>query len=331
MPTETKPKGLHRKLAEVMAEADRIPKNGQYTGQGGFKFVQVGDAADAIRAALGSRGVSMLPTTVEITGETEHATRSGGTMTTLTVRTTWTLTDGETGETAVIQSIGTGADSGDKASPKAQTNAMKYALLMGFLLSTGDDPERSDSSDRQSRGRGLVDEYQHDRNGQTDLGRPELERTTHENGLTGTVQVGKPPCDLQVRQTPEGPAWGFKLAQGRKGYQALAIGPLADTLSQAAVMSDEAIEGQTVTVYGRIEMVPWKKIVDGVEKDMPAYARIAIERMSTKDWTFPPVEPEPPVEAESIPLFDEDDPQADFEAAWAAAEAAQSRTLVSDA
>jgi hypothetical protein len=137
----TEPKmSLHRKLAEVMAEADRIPKNGTYSGQGTFKFVQVGDAADVIRKALGSRGVSMLPSAVEVVNESEHATRSGGTMTTITVRTTWTLVDGDTGETATIQSLGTGADAGDKYSPKAQTNAMKYALLMGFLLSTGDDP-----------------------------------------------------------------------------------------------------------------------------------------------------------------------------------------------
>src|SRR4051812_8252256 len=117
--TDTKPKGLHRKLAEVMAEVERIPKNGKAPqAMGGFPFVQVGDAADAIRKALGSRSVSMLPTQVEIVGESEHATRGGGTMTTQSVRTTWTLTDGETGESAVIQSLGTGADTGDKFSPK---------------------------------------------------------------------------------------------------------------------------------------------------------------------------------------------------------------------
>jgi hypothetical protein len=138
------------KLAEVMAEVDRIPKNGTAPREmGGFKFVQVGDAADAIRKGLGARGVSMLPTRIEPWGEKEHETKSGGVMTTLTIKTIWTLTDGETGESAIIESLGTGADRGDKFAPKAQTNAMKYALLMGFLMSTGDDPEMQDSSDRQ--------------------------------------------------------------------------------------------------------------------------------------------------------------------------------------
>jgi len=140
-------KGLHKKLAEVMLAVGRIPKNGTApAAMGGYKFVQVGDAADAIRKELGARGVSMLPEAIdEISLQIGGGAR--GNTTTQTVRTTWRLTDGETGETATIQSMGTGQDNGDKYSPKAQTNAMKYALLMGFLLSTGDDPEASDLSE----------------------------------------------------------------------------------------------------------------------------------------------------------------------------------------
>ena len=73
-----KPRGLHAKLAEVMAEVERIPKNGKApAAMGGFPFVQVGDAADAIRKALAQRGVSMLPTGLEVVGEQEHETKSG--------------------------------------------------------------------------------------------------------------------------------------------------------------------------------------------------------------------------------------------------------------
>jgi hypothetical protein len=123
--------------------------------------------------------------------------------------------------------------------------------------------------------------------------RPEMERRAE--GLVGTVTAGKPPVDLEVRQTPDGPAWGFKLMAGRKGYQALAIGPLADALSKVA----HGIEGQTATVWGHIEMVPWDK--DG--KPMPPFARIAIERMSTADWILP----SDIAEAETAPLFEEED------------------------
>jgi hypothetical protein len=144
-------RSLHRKLAQIAYEVERIPKNGTApAAMGGFRFVQVGDAADVIRKALADHNVSMIPSAIEMIGEVEHPTSSGKMMTTVTVRTTWTLTDADTGETAVIQSMGSGADMGDKAIPKAQSNAMKYALLMGFMLSTGDDPEMADSSDRQT-------------------------------------------------------------------------------------------------------------------------------------------------------------------------------------
>jgi hypothetical protein len=147
----TDERSLHRKLAQIAYEVERIPKNGTApAAMGGFRFVQVGDAADVIRKALADHSVSMIPTTIDLIGETEHPTSSGKMMTTVTVRTTWTLTDAESGETAVIQSMGAGADMGDKAIPKAQSSAMKYALLMGFMLSTGDDPEMADSSDRQT-------------------------------------------------------------------------------------------------------------------------------------------------------------------------------------
>lgn len=232
--TET-PKGLHAKLAEVMAEASRIPKRGKApVAMGGYPFVQVGDAADAIRSGLGERGVSMLPTTVELTEQAEHDTKSGGTMTTVTVRTTWTLTDGETGQTATIQSLGTGADTGDKYTPKAQTNAMKYALLMGFLLSTGDDPESSATEERQAKG-------------------AMIERDS-EGGLIGTAEAGdKQSSDFQLRQTPDGPSLGFRLRGERGGILVECHGDLAVQLDAFR----EPTIGQRVTAWGTISDREW--------------------------------------------------------------------------
>jgi hypothetical protein len=127
--------------------------------------------------------------------------------------------------------------------------------------------------------------------------------TTHDGGLIGTVAKGKPPVDLEVRQTPDGAAWGFKLVQGRKGIQALAIGTLAEALSTVGLAVDER-----VTVWGRIDSIPWQK--DG--KEMPPYQRVAIERVATSDWILPA----PISEAETVPLFDDAD-QAAIDAALA--------------
>lgn len=245
-----KPKGLHAKLAEVMAEASRIPKNGTApAAMGGFKFVQVGDAADYIRKALGERGVSMLPTTLEIVGESEHATKSGGAMTTVALRITWTLTDGETGESTTFQSYGVGADTGDKYSGKATTTAMKYALLSGFQLSTGDDVELADTSDRKAR-RNVTADAAVTRQGVVS-GPPAAPAfdpaKAHNEGLIARAEAGKNDADFELRQTPTGHHIAFRLAEGRtSGIKVEAI----DTLAELIAQNRPAIEGQTVTCWG---------------------------------------------------------------------------------
>jgi ERF superfamily protein len=265
-------RGLHAKLAEVMAEAERIPKNGTYSGQGGFKYVLVGDAADAIRTALAARKVSMLPSAVEVVSEAEHETRSGGTMTTLTIRTTWTLVDGETGETAVIQSIGTGADAGDKASPKAQTNAMKYALLMGFLLSTGDDPEQSDSSDR----------------------RPRADEETAEligiDTVSGVIKKGEADKYLaEWRESPAGPVIGFALKRNgdRDMPQVGLMGDIAKGLQATGDFPTGAeLIGQKVSLKGRFYAVR-------IKKGWQPFTRVIVgqgdnDYIEVGDWRIPP-------------------------------------------
>lgn len=302
---KTEPKGLHAKLAEVMAEAGRIPKNGTYSGQGSFKYVLVGDAADAIRKALGERGVSMLPTAVDVVSEAEHETRSGGTMTTITIRTTWTLTDGETGQTAVIQSIGTGADAGDKASPKAQTNAMKYAVLMGFLLSTGDDPEQSDSSDRL-RPANAANE------------RPELLGNIAKSGKVakGTAEGYK----LEWREGPDGHAIGFRVdiegQDERSIPQVLVKGTIGEALYLATGGDPKALLGKRISFKGKLY---------GIHQPPPrqTYFRLIIgeypdsDFIETPDVRIPALDvapapttatetPEEQPEAASVPLFELD-------------------------
>lgn len=281
--TMTEQRSLHRKLAEVMAEAERIPKNGTApASMGGFPFVQVGDAADAIRTALAKRNVSMLPTAMEPVGEAEHTTSSGKVMTTYTVRVTWTLTDGDSGESAVIQSLGTGGDMGDKFAPKAQTNAMKYALLMGFLLSTGDDPEMTDTSDRQRR---------------TRTNRPPQTQAAAESDepvslgvvtfVNATPTVGtKAPADGELRETTEGKAivFGLQVDAERSIPQVVAKGGLAEALFTAAGGPGlPKIVKEPVSVSGELWSVPWRK--DG--RKMRPFQRLVLHRIETREWSIP--------------------------------------------
>jgi len=309
MTTEPKPTlSLHRKLAQVMYEVERIPKRGKApAAMGGFDFVQVGDAADVIRKALAEHNVSMLPSSIEMVGETEHPTSSGKMMTTMTVRTTWTLTDGESGETAIIQSMGSGGDMGDKAAPKAQSNAMKYALLMGFLLSTGDDPEMSDSSDRRAKqpdrppAESSPDAAQQGERGDTE----EMVGRVRRRGIVrkGSAEGYK----LDAQLGPDGHAFGFKLEiDGEKNIpQCLVAGPLGESVYMAEAEHPERLLGKVATVAG---------ILYQVKREGAPYSwyRLHVDLMETEDWILPaPAEDGPPDdvvlpgehEAPTAPLF----------------------------
>jgi ERF superfamily protein len=309
---------LHKKLAQVMYEAERIPKNGRApAAMGGFAFVQVGDAADAIRKALAEKSVSMIPTAVEVVGETEHPSGQDGKkiMTTMTVRTTWTLTDGDSGETTVIQSLGSGGDTGDKAAPKAQSSSMKYALLMGFLLSTGDDPEQTDTSDRQSRpvASGFVGtaarppaDATHpasvpaDGDKQNGTEHEEMMGRVSRRGLVkkGTAEGYK----LDWRQGPEGHVTGFRLEiDGEKNIpQCLVVGPVGEKLFRAYPDATTLV-GTPATVAGLLYNVR--------RSDKPgSWYRLHVDRFENADWTLTnETEPALPAPSDDIPLVGENE------------------------
>ena len=135
---------LAAKIAKVMEAVGYVAKTGTNSAQG-YKFVQASAVADKVREQLVKFNISMTPTAIDVISE---GLTPSGKQALLTLRFTWTLTDGESGETISFQSIGTGADSGDKAAYKAATGALKYALLTGFLIPTGDDPEADLATDR---------------------------------------------------------------------------------------------------------------------------------------------------------------------------------------
>jgi len=134
---------LASKLAKIYEAVGYVQKTGTNAAQG-YKYVQAAEVAATVREQLSKLNVIMTPTNVDVISEGQTPS---GKQVLLTLRFTWTLTDGDSGETISWQSIGTGSDATDKAAYKAATGALKYALLTGFLIPTGDDPE-NDSNDR---------------------------------------------------------------------------------------------------------------------------------------------------------------------------------------
>jgi hypothetical protein len=264
---------LHKKLAQVMYEAERIPKNGTAPREmGGYKFVQVGDAADYIRKELAAKGITMMPTGVRVVGQADRPTKSGGNMTTVDLITEWTLTDGDSGESITIMSFGSGADGGDKYSGKASTSAMKYALLTGFLLSTGEDTEGSNLPEQRapSAHPGLVGTREHPI---ADTSR------TPEGGMIGTA-IAQGNHDMNLRQTPEGWVLPFRVKNGSSSFIVRAEGALAQALDAIKA----TVIDQRVTVWGRWsdETTPAK----GVKPEIH-YRVLHLDRIATPDGILP--------------------------------------------
>lgn len=96
----------------------------------------------------------------------------------------------------------------------------------------------------------------------------------------GPVSKGQAPVDGQLRQTPEGSAFGFALTdQGGKRVQVLALGAMADAL---AIACADGLPAEA-EVDGELQMIPWQK--DG--KEMPPFRRVIVSRVGTPDWTLP--------------------------------------------
>src|SRR6185369_10855109 len=125
----------------------------------------------------------------------------------------------------------------------------QYSWIMALA---GYEPTPADEMPQEGRGSSFADSaYGHDDQrpvGQYDRGpdRPQLERTTHENGLVGKV-VASGSQDFELRETPDGWALPFRIKEGNKtGQIVIAEGALATALY---ALKDDVLT-QRATVWG---------------------------------------------------------------------------------
>ena len=132
-----------------------------------------------------------------------------------------------------------------------------------------------------------------------------------DGSLIGEVQVGdKSTSDFLVRQTPEGSALGFRLRGAKGGILVRTAGRLAEQLFDAR----EAVVGKRVTVWGRIGEESFTPNKPGAKK--VTYQVLAADRVRVPEvGDLPRADErreaalEAVMEADSIPLFDDDEPQ----------------------
>ena len=137
---------LAAKLCEVMKACAVVPKDKQNTQQK-YKYA----SSDAILEKANPAFVAAKLATVcslDILDRQPRTTNTGGMWELVSVRARITIIDSETGAMMETEGIGQGYDGGDKALSKAQTQARKYALLLALNISTGDDPEADERTDK---------------------------------------------------------------------------------------------------------------------------------------------------------------------------------------
>ena len=134
---------LFAKLAAVLGEAHRIPKNG-WNDFNKYHYATEGDALDVIRPLLAKHGIGIMYGVEEVQ-QLENARTL--------VKVRITLGD-DTGAMLTTTAYGEARDADRNGNPqdkglyKAITGAMKYWILKTFLLSTGDDPEGDSGNDQ---------------------------------------------------------------------------------------------------------------------------------------------------------------------------------------
>ena len=130
---------IYSRLASVMADIKPVAKSG-YNPSQRFNFRTVDDTVAHVQQAMTKNGVIMIPEVLNASHELQE-TAKGGFVTICHVLVAYTFY-AEDGSSVTMSMQGEGRDHGDKATSKAMSMALKYALFQAFLIPTGDgDPD----------------------------------------------------------------------------------------------------------------------------------------------------------------------------------------------
>lgn len=121
-------------LARVMAEVGAVGKSRKNVQQG-YQFRGVDDVVANVQAVMAECGVVCVPRVVEREREMVP-TKSGGSMASVRLLVEHAFYCAEDGSFVTCTTLGEAMDSGDKASNKAMSAALKYALVETLLIPT---------------------------------------------------------------------------------------------------------------------------------------------------------------------------------------------------
>ncbi len=152
---------IYAKMSAVMKEIGAIGKDQKNTVQN-FKFRGIDQFVNSLHPALTKHGVFMAPRGTSYTHELREVTRSNGKagvdkLVSIMMEYTFYAEDGSSVTVGPIPAEG--LDSGDKATNKALSAALKYALIQTFSVPTedlvdGDSESPEIGSAKKSNGNG---------------------------------------------------------------------------------------------------------------------------------------------------------------------------------
>jgi len=136
--------GIAAKLAVAAEACGYVQKDGNNAFHK-YRYASAANILGHVNDALAKAGLAVVDTAPEVVSDTGI-----GKDRVVTVRMTLVVADTETAERATFRGLGSGMDAGDKAVMKAVTAATKYAWMGAFSISTGDDPEADEETDRRA-------------------------------------------------------------------------------------------------------------------------------------------------------------------------------------
>lgn len=149
---------LVKAIIKVINEVDNVEKNSNVgTGQSAYKGVSDKDVKLAVRRAMARNGLVILPIGVTANTDVMAWQEADPYNPGKTKRKQQVFVDVHvkyklmhtSGESEIVEGVGHGVDSMDKAAGKATTYALKYTLLYLFLIPSGeiDDADRNHSDE----------------------------------------------------------------------------------------------------------------------------------------------------------------------------------------
>ena len=138
-------------VTEIMSGEGIKKERTANTGMGGsYAFRGIDDVYNAISGHLAKAKLNMLPRVLDRT-ITERTNAKGTVMSYVVLTVEFDLVSAEDGSMHTIRTMGEAMDSGDKATNKAMSAAMKYACLLAFQIPTEGDNDTENHHHEKAR------------------------------------------------------------------------------------------------------------------------------------------------------------------------------------